>query len=51
MALLEPFTATVLAALLLGERIGTIGLIAGAVLALAMVMTARAPRAEPVRPE
>ncbi len=51
LALLEPFTATVLAALLLGERIGTIGLIAGAVLALAMVMTARAPRAEPVRPE
>ncbi len=51
MAILEPFTATVLAALLLGERIGTIGLIAGAVLALAMVMTAREPRTEPVRSE
>lgn len=41
LALLEPFTATVLAALLLGERIGATGLIAGAVLVLAMVMTGR----------
>lgn len=42
LALLEPLTGTVLAVLLLGERLGAIGLIAGVVLALAMVLTARA---------
>ncbi|HEX2284227.1 MAG TPA: DMT family transporter [Mycobacterium sp.] len=50
LALLEPLTGTVLAALLLGERLGASGLIAGAVLALAMVLTARAPEADGVRP-
>jgi DME family drug/metabolite transporter len=47
LALLEPLTGTVLAVLLLGERIGVAGLIAGAMLALAMVLTARASPAEP----
>jgi drug/metabolite transporter, DME family len=49
LALLEPLTGTVLAVLLLGERLGASGLIAGAVLAVAMVLTTRAPQAEPVR--
>jgi DME family drug/metabolite transporter len=49
LALLEPLTGTVLAVLLLGERLGASGLIAGAVLALAMVLTARASKADPVR--
>jgi DME family drug/metabolite transporter len=49
LALLEPLTGTVLAVLLLGERLGATGLIAGTVLALAMVLTARAPKTEPVR--
>jgi DME family drug/metabolite transporter len=44
LALLEPLTGTVLAVLLLGERLGVTGMIAGAVLALAMVLTARAPQ-------
>ncbi len=44
LALLEPLTGTVLAVLLLGERLGATGMIAGAVLALAMVLTARAPQ-------
>jgi DME family drug/metabolite transporter len=42
LALLEPLTGTVLAVVLLGERLGASGLIAGAVLAVAMVLTARA---------
>jgi drug/metabolite transporter, DME family len=42
LALLEPLTGTVLAVVLLGERLGATGLIAGAVLAVAMVLTARA---------
>jgi DME family drug/metabolite transporter len=41
LALLEPLTGTVLAALLLGERLGPTGLAAGAVLGLAMLLTAR----------
>ena len=41
LALLEPLTSTVLAALLLGERLGPSGLVAGAVLGLAMLLTAR----------
>jgi len=42
MALLEPLTAAVLAALLLGEQLGISGLVAGGVLGCAMVLTARA---------
>jgi drug/metabolite transporter, DME family len=49
LALLEPLTGTVLAVLLLGEQLGASGLIAGGVLALAMVLTAKAPNAEPMR--
>jgi DME family drug/metabolite transporter len=51
LALLEPLTGTVLAALLLGERLGPTGLVAGVVLGLAMVLTARSSGAEasPVR--
>ena len=41
LALLEPLTGTVLAALLLGERLGPAGLAAGAVLGLAMLLAAR----------
>jgi drug/metabolite transporter, DME family len=45
LALLEPLTAAVLAALLLGEELGISGLVAGGVLGCAMVLTARsAPR-------
>ena len=42
LALLEPLTAAVLAALLLGEKLGISGLVAGGVLGCAMVLTARA---------
>jgi drug/metabolite transporter, DME family len=49
LALLEPLTGTVLAVLLLGERLGATGLIAGAVLTLAMVLTATASKSEAVR--
>ena len=54
LALLEPLTGTVLAALLLGERLGPAGLAAGVVLGLAMLLTARSTAAdrnpaEPVR--
>lgn len=48
LALLEPLTAAVLAALLLGEQLGISGLVAGGVLGGAMVLTARAsPRSDP----
>ena len=42
LALLEPLTAAVLAALLFGEQLGISGLVAGGVLGCAMVLTARA---------
>jgi DME family drug/metabolite transporter len=42
LALLEPLTAAVLAALLLGEQLGISGLVAGGVLGCAIVLTARA---------
>jgi drug/metabolite transporter, DME family len=50
MALLEPLTAAVLAALLLGERLGISGLVAGGVLGCAMVLTARAAPGRPAEP-
>lgn len=49
LALLEPLTGTGLAALLLGERLGPSGLVAGVVLGLAMLLAARAPEPERVR--
>jgi drug/metabolite transporter, DME family len=49
LALLEPLTGTLLAALLLGERLGPTGLAAAAVLGLAMLLTARAPAGGRVR--
>ena len=49
LALLEPLTGTVLAALLLGERLGPAGVAAGLVLGLAMLLAARAPEPERVR--
>ena len=45
LALLEPLTGTVLAALLLGERLGPAGVLAGGVLGLAMLLTVRSATA------
>lgn len=50
LALLEPLTAAVLAALLLGEQLGISGLVAGGVLGCAMVLTARASPRSASRP-
>jgi drug/metabolite transporter, DME family len=51
LALLEPLTAAVLAALLFGEQLGISGLVAGGVLGCAMVLTARAsPRSAAALP-
>ena len=50
LALLEPLTAAVLAALLLGEQLGISGLVAGGVLGGAMVLTARASPRSASRP-
>ena len=49
LALLEPLTAAVLAALLLGEQLGISGLVAGGVLGCAMVLTARGSSRSAVR--
>ncbi len=49
LALLEPLTGTVLAALVLGERLGFTGLLAGVVLGAAMVLAAGRPSVERVR--
>lgn len=48
-ALLEPLTATVLAALLLGERLGLTGMAGGVLLGIAVAVTARDPRPARVR--
>ena len=47
--LLEPVTAAVLAAVVLGERLGLLGVVGGALVLLAVAGSA-APRAEPPRP-
>jgi drug/metabolite transporter, DME family len=41
MALLEPLTAAVLAAVLLGDRLGAAGIAGGLLLGVALVLTAR----------
>ncbi|OZM83714.1 EamA family transporter [Pseudonocardia sp. MH-G8] len=46
MALLEPLTAAVLAALLLGERLGPSGIAGGLLLGVALVLTARGERGQ-----
>ena len=47
--LLEPLTAAVLAALVLGERLGVLGVVGGVLILLAVAGSAT-PRAEPLRP-
>jgi DME family drug/metabolite transporter len=49
LALLEPLTAAVLAALLLGERLGAVGVAGGLLLAVAMLLAARSGAPERVR--
>jgi DME family drug/metabolite transporter len=44
LALLEPLTAAVLAAVVLGERLGAVGIIGGILLGIAVLLTARADR-------
>lgn len=49
LAMLEPLTGAVLASVLLGERLGATGLVAGVLLGLAMVLSARSAPRVPVR--
>jgi DME family drug/metabolite transporter len=46
--LLEPLTGAVLAAVLLRDRLGTVGIAGAALLAAAVIRVARAPAARPV---
>lgn len=50
MSLLEPLTAALLAALLLGDRLGTTGVVGAIMLAAAVVLAARTPSATVDRP-
>ena len=47
LALLEPLTGTILAAVLLGERLSATGIAGAVIIATAVILTVRANRAEP----
>ncbi len=50
LALLEPLTGTILAAVLLGERLSATGIAGAAIIATAVILTVRANRAKPRAP-